>query len=86
MKSTNYSRMCRRIFQNFFERFNIIETGRNKLLEKANISMVYQEYYSMCLMNLIIGFIASFIPTLFLYILVPNDITALLILIVSSSV
>lgn len=86
MKSTHYSRMCRRLFQNFFERFDIGETGKNKTLEKANICMVYQEYYSMVLMNLIIGFIASFIPTLILYILIPNDITALLILIISSIV
>ena len=56
------------------------------MLEKADISMVYQEYFSMVLMNIIIGFISSFLSTLFLYILVPNNITALLMLIVSSIV
>jgi flagellar protein FlaJ len=69
-----------------FERFNISETTKNRLLEKADIAMLYQEYYSMVLMNILIGFISSFIPTLFLYLLFPNSITALLILIVSASV
>jgi flagellar protein FlaJ len=56
------------------------------MLEKANISMVYQEYYSMVLMNIILGFITSFLSTLFLYLLVPNNITALLLLVVTSIV
>jgi len=54
------------------------------LLEKADISMVYQEYYSMVLMNILIGFIASIAPTLLLYTIVPNRTTALLMLIISS--
>ena len=86
MKSTKYTRFCRRLFARIFERFNISETSKNRLLEKADISMVYQEYYSMVLMNIIVGYIASFIPTLLLYLLVPNDITALFILVVSSIV
>ena len=48
--------------------------------------MVYKEYYSMVVMNIIIGFISSFISTLILYLLIPNNITSLLILIVSSIV
>lgn len=86
MKSTKYTRFCRRLFQKTFERFNISETSKNRLLEKADISMVYKEYYSMVLMNIIIGFIASFISTLLLYLIIPHAITALLILIVSSLV
>jgi len=74
------------LFANTFERLNISETTKNRLLEKADIAMVYQEYYSMVLMNIIIGFISSFIPTLLLYLLFPNDITALLILIVTAVV
>jgi len=84
VKSTKYTRFCRRLFARIFERFNISETNKNRLLEKADISMVYQEYYSMVLMNIIVGYIASFIPTLLLYLLVPNNITALLILAISS--
>jgi flagellar protein FlaJ len=86
VKSTKYTRFCRRLFARIFERFNISETSKNRLLEKADISMVYQEYYSMVLMNIVVGYIASFIPTLLLYLLVPNNITALLILVISSIV
>jgi len=86
VKSTKYTRFCRRLFARIFERFNISETSKNRLLEKADIAMVYQEYYSMVLMNIIVGYIASFIPTLLLYLLVPNNITALFILVVSSIV
>ncbi len=83
MKSTTYTRYCRRLFANTFERFDISETIKNNLLEKADIAMVYQEYYSMVLMNIIIGFISAFVSTLIFYLIVPHDITALLILIVS---
>lgn len=86
MKSTKYSRFCRRLFANTFERFDISETAKNNLLEKADIAMVYQEYYSMVLMNLLIGFICSFLSTLILYLIVPHSITALLMLIVASIV
>ena len=84
MKSTTYTRFCRRLLSNVFTKLNISETSKNRLLEKADIGMVYQEYYSMVLMNIVIGFIASFISTLILYLFVPNDITALFILVVSS--
>jgi len=86
MKSTKYTRFCRRVFTKTFEKFNISETSKNRLLEKADISMVYQEYYSMVLMNLLIGFITTFSSTLLLYLLIPNDITALLMLITTSIV
>jgi flagellar protein FlaJ len=86
MKSTLYTRFCRRLFSKTFERFNISETSKNRLLEKANISMIYQEYYSMILMNIILGFIVSFFSTLILYLIIPNEITALLILIITSTV
>jgi archaeal flagellar protein FlaJ len=53
-------------------------------LEKADIPMAYEEYFSMVLMNLIIGFIASFIPTLLLYLILPGQTTALLMFLVSA--
>ena len=84
MKSTKYSRFCRRLFSNIFEKFNLNETSRNWLLEKADISMVYKEYYSMVFMNIIIGFISSFISSILIYIIIPNQITAFLILIITS--
>ena len=84
MKSSKYSRFCRRLFSKTFEELNISETNKNRLLEKADISIVYKEYYSMVLMNIIIGFITSFVSTLILYLIIPHEITALLVLIISS--
>ena len=86
MKSTNYSRFCRRLFSNTFDKFNINETSKNWLLEKADISMVYKEYYSMIYMNIILGFVSSFISFILIYLIIPNQITALLVLIISSIV
>jgi flagellar protein FlaJ len=86
MKSTIYTRFCRRLYAKSFEKLNVSETSKNRLLEKADISMVYQEYYSMVLMNMIIGFAVSFSSTLIIYLLFPNDITAFLILLISSIV
>ncbi len=86
MKSTSYTRFCRKLFEKTFQRFGLSETIRNNRLAKADIAMVYQEYYSMVLMNIILGFVASFISTLILYFIIPHEITALLILIASSIV
>ena len=86
MKSTKYTRFCRRLFSNIFERFNVTVIDNNNMLEKADISMIYQEYYSMIFMNIILGFIASFCSTLFLYLFIPTSMTALFLLVVSSIV
>ena len=86
MKSTKYSRFCRRIFSNAFDKFNINETSKNWLLEKADISMVYKEYYSMVFMNILLGFISSFATSSVIYLIFANQITAFLILIISSIV
>ena len=83
MKSTNYTRFCRRVLAKTFERFDIIETSKNNMLEKADIAMVYQEYFSMVLMNIILGFVTSFISTLILFLIIPHQITAFLILMIS---
>jgi len=86
VKSTKYTRFCRQLLSNVFERFNISETTKNRLLEKADIAMVYKEYYSMVLMNIILGFISAFVSTVIIYLIIPHSITALLILIISSIV
>jgi len=86
LKSTTYTRFCRRLFANTFERFDISETTKNRLLEKADIPMVYREYFSMVLMNIIIGFIVAFLSTIIFYLLIPHNITALFILLFSSIV
>jgi flagellar protein FlaJ len=84
MRSTNYTRFCRHILGGFFDKFNVSETKRDNLLEKADILMINKEYYSMVLMNIIIGFIISFFSTLALYLILPSSITMSLILAVSS--
>jgi len=86
VKSTKYSRFCRNLFENLFKKFNISETTKNNLLEKADIAMVYQEYYSMVLMNIILGFISAFTSAIIFYLLIPHPVTALLMLIISSVV
>jgi len=86
VRSTTYSRFCRKLFENVFKKFNISETTKNNLLEKADIAMVYQEYYSMVLMNIILGFISAFTSAILLYLIIPHPITALLMLIISSVV
>ena len=86
MKSTKYTRFCRKLFASIFERFNISKSSKNNLLEQADIAMVYLEYYSMVLMNIIIGFVVSFISTIILYLIIPHQFTALLILSASSLV
>jgi len=83
VKSTNYTRFCRRLLSKTFEKYNVSETTKNNLLEKADIPMVYKEYFSMVIMNIIIGFISSFVSTIILYLIIPHEITALLMLIVS---
>ena len=83
MKSTKYTRFCRHTFTNLFDKFNINETNRNNILEKADIQMVNIEYYSMILMNIVLGFIFSFTSTLILFLVVPNEITFMLMVILS---
>jgi flagellar protein FlaJ len=83
VKSTKYTRFCRRLFEKTFERFDISETSKNRLLEKADIAMVYKEYYSMVLMNIIVGFISAFVSVLIFYLIVPHPITALIMLVIS---
>ncbi len=48
--------------------------------------MMYTEYYSMVIMNIILGFLASFFASLLFYLIIPHPITALLILLISSLV
>jgi len=86
LKSTKYTRFCRKLFASIFERFNISKSSKNNLLEQADIAMVYLEYYSMVLMNIIIGFVVSFVSTIILYLIIPHQFTALLILSASSLV
>lgn len=82
MKSTKYSHFCRKIFGKIFSDYKKHQLAeKNILLEKANIVMVYEEYYAMVLMNILIGFIGSFIAAAIIYLLLPSPYTLLLLLI-----
>ena len=68
MKPTNYSDFCLQLFGKFFRKHKKDELiERNTILEKANIAMEYEEYNAMIIMNMLIGFIATFIFSLILY-------------------
>lgn len=76
MKSTKYSSFCSGIFGRFFSEHRKTKLAKkNILLEKANIAMVYEEYYAMVLMNTLIGFIAAIIIAILLYIFIPSPYT-----------
>ena len=86
MKSTNYSNFCQVIFGRFFKGYKKDQTEeKNLFLIKANIEMSYEEYYSVAIVNIIIGLIFSIIFSLFLYYLIPNFYTGLLIIIIPLS-
>jgi flagellar protein FlaJ len=76
MKSTKYSNLCLRAFGKLFERIKKDRLEEKNLpFVKANISISYEEYYSVALMNTILGFIISLIFSLVLFLLVQNDFT-----------
>ncbi|HDO19126.1 MAG TPA: hypothetical protein ENG74_00185 [Thermoplasmatales archaeon] len=75
MKSTPYSRFCRRLFRKAFRKFNIEEDKKNRLLEKADIRMTYEEYFSVVFMNVILTFIIMIVMSYMVYPLFPNKIT-----------
>lgn len=84
MRSTPYSRMCRKIFKGLFKRLNIKEDEKNHLLEMADIRMTYEEYYSMAIMNIILASLAALIISIVMYTLAPSRITAFLTLLLPS--
>lgn len=83
MKSTKYTRFCRHVFSRLIDKINFSKAQKSFILEKANISMVYEEYYSMVLMNVILGFLVSFFSTLSIYLLIPNNITMMMLALLS---
>lgn len=84
MKSSPYSRFCKRIFRNLFKKINIYDERKDHLLEKADIKMTYEEYYSMAIMTSLIAFIGSLVATLVVYMLFPSNITLLVVFLVPS--
>ena len=83
MKSTKYSNFCLQIFGKMFLKHKEEEPEeKNIIFEKANIAMEYEEYYSLALMNILIGFISAFIFAIALHATVSNDVTLLFIFII----
>jgi len=79
MKSSKYSNFCHWKF----DRFLSIKTKqrfqeKNILLKQADINMLYQEYFSMFLMTMLLGFILAIIPSLLLFLFFPSTSTLLL--------
>lgn len=83
MKSTKYTRFCRQVFSRLFDKINFSKARKSFILEKADISMVYEEYYSMVLMNILLGFLVSFFSTLSIYLLIPNNLTMMILAILT---
>ena len=85
MKPTNYSDFCLRLFGKIFRKHKKNELiERNTILERADIEMEFEEYNAMMIMNMLIGFTATFIFSLILYGLVQNIYTILLIFLLPS--
>ena len=82
MKTTKYSNFCLRIFGGFFSNYkkDSLEE-KNLLLVKANISMSYEEYYSMATMNVFLTFVISFIFSITLNNMFQNQFTTFLMFI-----
>ncbi|MBE3094873.1 MAG: type II secretion system F family protein [Actinobacteria bacterium] len=79
MKSSKYSNFCLWKFDRFFsiktkQRFQ----EKNITLKQADINMLYQEYFSMFLMTMLLGFILTIIPSLLLYLFFSSTNTLLL--------
>ena len=79
MKSSKYSNFC--LWK--FDRFLSIKTKerfqeKNIILKQADINMLYQEYFSMFLMTMLLGFILAIFPFLLLYLFFPSLNTLLL--------
>lgn len=83
MRKTKYSQFCENIFGKIFlKKDKKTLEEKNLILEKANIVLEHHEYYSLALMNTIILFNVSLIASAILYVLIPQDITMFLVLII----
>ncbi len=83
MRSTNYSIFCKNIFKKFFLKQKKEEIERqNLMLDKANISIDFEEYYSLAIMNTIFALVLSIISLYVVYSFFPNKITLLILFII----
>lgn len=73
MKSSKYSKLSLKLFENLVSRFNkkTLEE-KNELFVKANIQMSYEEYYSTALMSTLLSSIAVIIFSAIFYMLIQS--------------
>ena len=87
MRSTKYSKFCKKIFGILFLKQNKKEIEKNQLiLEKADIAMNYDEYFCYVLMNIFLSFIFSLIAASIIHIILSNEISLILMLLIPSIV
>ncbi|MBN2603545.1 MAG: type II secretion system F family protein [Candidatus Thermoplasmatota archaeon] len=73
MNTSLYSRFCSKIFGKFFSKIpNDKLVEKNIVLAQANISIGYETYASVSMMNTIIAGIASFFVLFYLYLINPS--------------
>ena len=87
MKATKYSRFCNKIFGNIYSRRHKDKIEKKNIaLAQANVSLDYDAYFSVALMNTIIVFITTLIFVFSLYIVIPSVYTRVFIIILPSIV
>ena len=87
MKSKKYSNFCLKIFgKKLSEKQKNKQEDKEIILEQAGIKLDYKEYYSIALMNILIGFICALLFSIILYIIIPGYYTKLLIFLTTFSV
>jgi len=79
VRSSPYSRFCKRILRDVFRKMKIYDEDKDHIMEMADIRMTYEEYYSMTIITTILVFISSLIASLIIYMLIPSNITMALV-------
>lgn len=87
MKSTKYTEFSEKTFKKTVSKIpDDIHLERNLELEKAGVLLDYKQYLATALFSLVIGCVGSLLLTFFLYLLLPSQITLLLILLLPGTI
>ncbi|MCD6237014.1 MAG: type II secretion system F family protein [Thermoplasmata archaeon] len=86
MRSTTYSRFCKKLLSKLFKKFRIEDKIKDHALEKADIKMPYNEYYSMAYMNIFISSVVAFIISFILYFMFLSALSTTLLLLLPASI
>ncbi len=79
MRSSPYSRFCKRLLKNVFKKMRLCEEDKDRLMEMADIRMTYEEYYSMSIVTTVLTFVCLLAVSLIIYTLFPSNITLVLV-------